>query len=156
VRATVLGLAVVLALCACGDDTAATDQPGASTLAGVAATTEDVCEAAAGSIGAADPPADLTGVAAGAETIARSTAVGDGVDPRLVAALATVGDGARLLAAAAASEDTGAITGAAATLTSAYDELDLVAADLRLAACGSESWGRQVAIAAVELSGAGG
>jgi hypothetical protein len=123
------------------------------------APTEDVCRAAASSIGAADPPTDLDSVGADAEAIAASTTrdgLGDEVDPRLVEALAAVSDGARLLADATAADDPAAITDAAATLTSAYDELDLVAAELELAACGSESWGRQVVIAAVDLSGSGG
>ena len=72
------------------------------------------------------------------------------------AALVPVSDGAALLTEAARAGDPAAIADAAATLTAAYDELDLVAASMEAAECTSESWGRQVVIAAIDLVGAGG
>ena len=162
VRAVVPVLAVLLALAGCGDDGdgGGAEEPAATTTTTTGpAGSERVCEDAAATIGAADPPADLAGVEAGAEAIAARTAsdeLGAGVDPELVAALSAVGDGALLLATAASSGDPGEMTDAVATLTAAYDELDLVAAELQIAACTSESWGRQVAIAAVDLTGVGG
>ena len=130
-----------------GEPTAATAPP----------TTADervaVCARAQDSVGAADPPADLVTLAADAGRIAD---IATAPDEPLHSALEAVSDAAALLTEAARAGDGAAIADAAATLTAAYDELDVVAASMEAAECTSESWGRQVAIAAIDLVGAGG
>lgn len=111
------------------------------------------CLVAEATVGAEDPPTDLVEVAGAAGRIADLAYFPE--EP-LASALADVSDGAADLTDAARSGDPAAIADAAATLTAAYDALDEVAADLEAAECSSESWGRQVAIAAIDLVGAGG
>jgi hypothetical protein len=157
VRCWVLGVIVVALVGACGDDAddgTPTTAPATTAPATVVGAAEATCREAADSLGTAETPADLEGVAAGAEAIA--ALAGNAQATAAVPALAGVAAGARLVADAARSGDNAAVTDAAATLTDAYDALDLAAADLRLAVCTSESWGRQVVIAAVDLTGAGG
>ena len=137
------------AACSGGDD-----EPAAP-----ATTVDDrvaLCVQAEGSIGVADPPTDLTLVAADAGRIADLAALAEAEDEPLRSALEPVSAAAADLTEAARAGDPAAVTDAAATLTAAYDELDLVAAELEAAECTSESWGRQVVIAAIDLVGAGG
>jgi hypothetical protein len=147
-RVAVVVVALALTTAACEDDA---DEPGA------AATTIDdrvpVCARAQDVVGVADPPTDLVLLAADA---ARVADLATAPDEPLRSALGPVSDAAALLTEAARAGDPAAITDAAATLTAAYDELDLVAAAMEAAECTSESWGRQVAIAAIDLVGAGG
>ena len=144
-------MAALALAAACGDDA---DEPGAT--AATATTADDrvpVCARAQGTVGAADPPTDLVLLAADAARIAD---LATAPDEPLHSALVPVSDAAALLTEAARAGDAAAIADAAGTLTAAYDELDLVAASMEAAECTSESWGRQVAIAAIDLVGAGG
>ena len=111
------------------------------------------CVRAQDTVGLADPPADLVALAADAARIAD---LATAADEPLHSALEPVSDAAALLTEAARSRDDAAVADAAATLSAAYDELDRVAASMEAAECTSESWGRQVAIAAIDLVGAGG
>jgi hypothetical protein len=147
------GVAIALALVAvgCGDD-------GGGTAPAVTTTTSvddrvPVCARAQDTVGVADPPTDLVLLAADAGRIAD---LATAPDEPLRSALEPVSDAAADLSEAARAGDEAAIADAAATLTAAYDELDLVAASMEAAECTSESWGRQVAIAAIDLVGAGG
>lgn len=149
----VLGVGVVALLlaAACGGEA---DEPAAT--ATTTTTVDDrvpVCARAQDTVGAADPPTDLVLLAADA---ARVADLATAPDEPLRSALVPVSDAAALLTEAARAGDSAAIADAAATLTAAYDELDLVAASMEAAECTSESWGRQVAIAAIDLVGAGG
>ena len=109
-----------------------------------------VCARAQATVGAADPPTDLVLLAADAARIAD---LATAPEEPLRSALLPVSDGAALLTDAARAEDEAAIAEAATALSAAYDELDRVAATMEAAECTSESWGRQVAIAALELVG---
>jgi hypothetical protein len=112
-----------------------------------------VCTRAQQSVGSFDPPTDLAGVAADA---ARVADLATAPEEPLRSVLAAVSDAAVLLTEAARAGDPALVADAAATLTAAYDDLDDVAATLERPECSSESWGRQVAIAAIDLVGAGG
>ena len=151
-RLLLLAPLAVLAL-ACGDD--ADDEPpaGAAATSTTVADAVAVCARAQETVGAADPPTDLVLVAADAARIAD---LATAPEEPLRSALEPVSDAAALLTEAARAQDPAAVADAAATLTAAYDELDLVAASMEAAECTSESWGRQVAIAAIDLVGAGG
>lgn len=151
----VLGVGVVALLlaAACGGEA---DEPAATATTTTTTTDDDrvpVCARAQDTVGAADPPTDLVLLAADA---ARVADLATAPDEPLRSALVPVSDAAALLTEAARAGDSAAIADAAATLTAAYDELDLVAASMEAAECTSESWGRQVAIAAIDLVGAGG
>lgn len=141
-------LAVLGLACADSDE-----PPGAATPATPIDDRVPVCARAQDTVGAADPPTDLVLLAADAARIAD---LATAPDEPLHSALLPVSDAAALLTEAARAQDPAAIADAAATLTAAYDELDLVAASMEAAECTSESWGRQVAIAAIDLVGAGG
>lgn len=135
----------------CSDDGDDGDVPEA-----VPTTVDDrvaVCARAQDTIGAADPPTDLVLLAADAGRIAD---LATAPDEPLRSALEPVSDAAADLTEAARAGDGAAIADAAATLTAAYDDLDAVAASMEAAECTSESWGRQVAIAAIDLVGASG
>jgi hypothetical protein len=140
----------VLGLACTGDPEAPTGASGPPTSAD---DREPVCARAQDTVGAADPPADLVTLAADA---ARVADLATAPDEPLRSALVPVSDAAVALTEAARAEDPAGIADAAATLTAAYDELDRVAASMEAAECTSESWGRQVAIAAIDLVGAGG
>ena len=146
-----------VALLGCSDDgdagTPATTEvtPGTDQSADDAGVPE--CVRAQAAIGAADPPTDLVEVAAEAGRIAD---LAFAPDEPLASTLQAVSDAAAALTEAARGEDPAEVADAAATLSAAYDGLDEVAADLEAAECSSESWGRQVAIAAIDLVGAGG
>lgn len=146
----VSGLLGAGALLGCGDDGGG-DAGAGTTTAGPDRFAE--CRRAQETLGAADPPTDLVEVAAEAGRIADQAFAPD--EP-LASALAAVSDAAAGLTEAARSGEAARVTDAAATLTTAYDDLDEVAAGLEAAECSSESWGRQVAIAAIDLVGAGG
>lgn len=136
------------ALVGCSDD----DEPAAQSTTTAAAGVAE-CLTAQATVGVADPPTDLVEVAAEAGRIAD---LAFARDQPLASALAGVSDAAATLTDAARGGDPAAVAEAAGTLSAAYDRLDEVAADLEAAECSSDSWGRQVAVAAIELVGAGG
>lgn len=156
-------LAAVLAVASsaaagCSDDDTGDDDASPASPATAAATStvgDEVpeCVTARDTVGATEPPTDLVEVAADAGRVADLAFARE--EP-LASALAAVSDAAALLTDAARGGDRATVADAATTLSTAYDGLDEVAADLDAAECSSESWGRQVAIAAVDLVGAGG
>ena len=145
----IVAASALLLVAACSDDDGGTIEAAPTTV-------DDrvpVCARAQDTVGIADPPTDLVLLAADAARIAD---LATAPDEPLHSALEPVSDAAALLTEAARADDLSTVADAAATLTAAYDELDLVAASMEAAECTSESWGRQVAIAAIELAGAGG
>lgn len=148
--AVVLGFGLLVG---CGEGGSPVVAPEATTTTVGATDAVDVCTRAQQSVGSFDPPTDLAGVAADAARIAD---LATAPDEPLRSALQAVSDAAVRLTEAARAGDAALVADASATLSAAYDELDAVAATLERPGCSSESWGRQVAIAAIELVGAGG
>jgi hypothetical protein len=154
-------LAAVLAVASsagtgCSDDDTADDDATPATVTTTPTAAGDgvaECATARDTVGATEPPTDLVEVAADAGRIAD---LAYAPEEPLASALAAVSDAAALLTDAARRGDPATVADAATTLGTAYDGLDEVAAELAAAECSSESWGRQVAVAAIELVGAGG
>ncbi len=146
-------IAVTLLLAACDDGGSPVVAPAVTTTPVATTGVPDVCARAQQSVGTFAPPTDLAGVA---DAAARIAELATAPEEPLGSALAAVSDAAVLLTDAARAADPALVADAAATLSVAYDDLDDVAATLERPECGSESWGRQVAIAAIDLVGAGG